>query len=326
MTAHTGPIFSMQWLPLVTEATDSSAARIYALVTGSTDRAVRIWRVNCSTKEGLVVTPMLVLDTLTTHILSLSSFLDEDVTTDRDKRLQNVHTAQRVVGLDSLKRGTSVSAVVDYSSSNKIDNDSRRRTIGREKNLAKKTYEREQHTFSSTTTAATTSASSTPNILNMPLPSPIEDEEITYRALIGPSKNSTRRVFEHSNFALVPTTLYLAAGTNLGAIYVWKMEYDSFLNLMGRGYLNPRGGGNQDILLDDGRRLHSLLQSSDRPIIHLSLSSAIDTTRFEDSPRFSTTAEIDVSVSSVNINELLKKRSARNKRFVFLYSHQTKCD
>ena len=75
--AHDGPIFSMQWLPIIS-CSENNNVRHYALVTGSVDRCVRIWRVSCCTSRGISMTPAMALDTLSTHVLSLNAFLYTD--------------------------------------------------------------------------------------------------------------------------------------------------------------------------------------------------------------------------------------------------------
>lgn len=69
--AHQGPIYSMVWLPCSTEMLH---LHCYSLVTGSADRAVRTWRVTCSTRDGLRIAPMLLLNTISARVLSLSTF------------------------------------------------------------------------------------------------------------------------------------------------------------------------------------------------------------------------------------------------------------
>ena len=174
LRAHSGgPIFSLQWLPmpsLTAEGSEEEASgdegygarqtRYYSLATGSVDRAVRIWGIACSSTEGLKVTPVMILDTLTTHVLSMHSFL----------------RARKAVRSDS--------------------------------------------------------------VLN-------KDGRLLKRTGAGSS-------------------IYLAAGTNIGSIYVWSIETkDLFGAVHGRFPVK---------LIDDGSKLHSLLQTSNRPIISVGLS------------------------------------------------------
>jgi hypothetical protein len=138
--------------------------RYYSLATGSVDRAVRIWGITCSASDGLKVTPVMVLDTLTTHVLCMHSFLRQR----KEKRSDSVLT----------KDGT----------------------------LMKRT---------------------------------------------GGGSN-----------------IYLAAGTNIGSVYVWSIETkDLFGAVHGRFPVK---------LLDDGSKLHSLLQTSNRPVISVGLSLGLD--------------------------------------------------
>lgn len=68
---HDGPIFSLQWIhPNLT--TDFNHSQ--GLLTGSLDRAVRLWGVSYSVSHGIGISPMMVFDTFSTHILSLHAF------------------------------------------------------------------------------------------------------------------------------------------------------------------------------------------------------------------------------------------------------------
>ena len=79
-----GPIFAMQWLQMPSlppKGSDedlfnsSRRTRYYCLATGSMDCAVRLWGVTCSTSKGLTMSPIMVLDTLSTQTLALHSYL-----------------------------------------------------------------------------------------------------------------------------------------------------------------------------------------------------------------------------------------------------------
>lgn len=72
--AHaSGPVFALQWLPV---GIGSIHKRSYVLCSGSTDAGVKLWHV-LATVEGLVVAPLLHLDTQSSNILCLHSyFLD----------------------------------------------------------------------------------------------------------------------------------------------------------------------------------------------------------------------------------------------------------
>ena len=174
LRAHSGgPIFSLQWLPMPSVTADGSEeeasgdegfgprkTRYYSLATGSVDRAVRIWGITCSSTHGLKVTPVMILDTLTTHVLCMHSFL----------------RARKTIRSDS--------------------------------------------------------------VLN-------KDGRLLKRTGAG-------------------SHIYLAAGTNIGSIYVWTIETKDLFGAV-HGQFPVK-------LIDDGSKLHSLLQTSNRPIISVGLS------------------------------------------------------
>mmetsp|Transcript_7192 Transcript_7192/g.15644 ORF Transcript_7192/g.15644 Transcript_7192/m.15644 type:complete len:932 (+) Transcript_7192:226-3021(+) len=188
--AHPGPIFSLQWLPIIA-ASDGVNLRNYALATGSTDRSVRIWRVACSTSRGITITPAMVLDTLSTHVLSLNSYLF----TDR-------FTVAKIHRLEELSMGDAdpYSVVSSTQKARKIDQ---------------------------------------------------------------------------------AKSIFIGAGTNVGTIYVWKLEYVDVMDAINPVEDEQRGHTQalleaekaRRFMIDDGNRLFSLLQTSDRPIIHLSFTS-----------------------------------------------------
>lgn len=84
--AHDGPIFSLEWLPVMFDK-EKELDKHYALATGSWDRCIRIWKISCSGTKGITVNPGIILDTLSTHMLSLSSmlFVDKDIVSQINK-------------------------------------------------------------------------------------------------------------------------------------------------------------------------------------------------------------------------------------------------
>eukprot|EP01042_Synura_sphagnicola_P035418 gene35418-45363_t len=76
-----GPIFALAWLPLIETY---HGHPVFALVTGSADRVVRLWRIESSAIHGISMTPCMVLDTLSTHILSLSVLQTRSYEEDED--------------------------------------------------------------------------------------------------------------------------------------------------------------------------------------------------------------------------------------------------
>jgi WD40 repeat protein len=186
LPAHDGPIFCLQWLPIIASS-GSNNVRSYALVTGSIDRTVRIWRVTCSSSAGITMTPAMNLDTLTTHVLSLNAYLY----TDR-------YLLAKFHRLESL------------------------------------------------------STASTP-----------EKGNSSFRFNF--ANTDTAKGEKSENGVLTAKSIFLAAGTSVGMVYVWKVSYVDLLNLLTpvEARVAP--------LVDDGTRLYSLLQASDRPVINVTL-------------------------------------------------------
>lgn len=63
---HQGPIFAMQWI-------DTTLDNIKYLVTASSDRCVRIWRIRYGQPTGVAIEPVLGLDTVSADMLNLAS-------------------------------------------------------------------------------------------------------------------------------------------------------------------------------------------------------------------------------------------------------------
>jgi len=217
------PIFSLQFLPLVCEFTDSAATRVYCLATGTTDRVIRLWKIKCSTREGLGIYPLLSLDILLTNVLSLTCSLEENIFMEGDHRLINY--------MDKLKNGKKTAAEIAGKRKQKF------------KILGKDNYEL------------------------------------------------------YKGYGMVPCNIYLAGGTNFGSVYLWKFDFNTVVNMITEE--------TNKIFNDDGSYLHSLVQSSDRPIIHLALTTAADRYDYE-----------DVITIDTPIIEILHKYSARTKRVV----------
>ena len=272
LTAHKGSIFSMQWLPIVCEGQDWSATRCYCLATGSTDKAVRLWRVTCSTKTGLSISPLMSLDTLATHILCLNTYLDYNLISERDPRVQDAYDAANVT---RRKKGIYSFSLIESA-----------RRITTDMSIGGKHYKEKSISDGVSSTA-------------------IDDDLIPFKTLIG------QPVYLHtSGYALIPSALYLAAGTSLGAIYVWKIGYNDIVDMLGQVYDR---NGRKNMIIDDGRRLHSLLQTSDRPIVHVALSSAVDT-------NVSDTQDSSSNGKTVHVRDVLRKRSSRPNRIVLVAS------
>jgi WD40 repeat protein len=191
--AHPGPIFSLQWLPILSSG-DANNARNYALATGSVDRSVRIWRVTCSSSTGITMVPAMTLDTLTTHVLSLNAYLYTD----------------RYV-LAKINRMASMSA-------------------------------------SSTPTKDAGQARFTSSLL---------PRDSTSTAAATASANSS-----------AAKSIFLAAGTSVGMVYLWKLDFMEILGCLDGTSAAVTAG---KVVVDDGSKLHSLLQASERPIINVTL-------------------------------------------------------
>lgn len=87
---HQGPIFALSWLPMI--ATSRDHVTHYGLVTGSVDRAVRLWNVGFSNNDGITLSPMMNFDTLSTHVLALNTFIHHciyDLKSDNDKSIKS---------------------------------------------------------------------------------------------------------------------------------------------------------------------------------------------------------------------------------------------
>ena len=74
-----------------------------------------------------------------------------------------------------------------------------------------------------------------------------------------------------------PSSIYLSAGTSTGSIYIWRLDTKHlFHTIVGLDPSLAPGSGLASFtpvrLIDDGTRLHSLLQSSDRPVVSVTLS------------------------------------------------------
>lgn len=80
-SCHKGPIFSLAWLPIIESY---NGHPVFGLATGSADRVVRLWRIETSAVHGVSMTPCMVLDTLSTHILSLSILQTRSYEEDED--------------------------------------------------------------------------------------------------------------------------------------------------------------------------------------------------------------------------------------------------
>lgn len=225
-----GPIFSIQWLPITIPTTSSTpsssssseiAPLCYYVATGSTDRAVRVWKVLCCNVKGLTVAPFITLSTTFTNILSMHSHLvlggREQMRSDR--------------GREHLYKALSNKVGSDVISS-----------ILNSPNVRSGPGEHPYETYPSAPSTSSISSSS--------------KEMMQARTVFREMKEST--YLDLSN-----ASVYLAAGTSTGCAYIWKLSVAEFES--GVPYCTST--------YDDGRKLHSLLQSSEHPIVQIALSS-----------------------------------------------------
>jgi WD40 repeat protein len=68
--AHNAPIFSLVWLSVL--HVEKNRDRVVYMASGSEDRMVKLWKVTCDLQKSVAVTPLMVLDTISTHMLSLA--------------------------------------------------------------------------------------------------------------------------------------------------------------------------------------------------------------------------------------------------------------
>ena len=285
---HGGPIFSIQWLPAtiasLKDFTPSSSSSsyssssnhafgsavstplIYYVATGSADRAVRLWKVVCGSTAGLSVTAFRTLDTVPTHVLSMHSCLilgGGEVKYNKQRRTKLFDDINNICGGNAL---LALSAISTAGTDREIG-----MQTGSGSESEKKSGNSEYQKFS-----------------NVPL------DEFVDSAGLQQSKVSSQilkaqRLFEENQDSLYfdstsHSSVYLAAGTNTGCVYVWKFSYSdlqgdcnidkSSTSINDKNNMIASGAqGNGD---NGGYILHSLLQSSQYPIVQIALSSAPD--------------------------------------------------
>jgi WD40 repeat protein len=230
-SGDSGPIFSIQWLPItipIVSPTSSSSSTFsemvplcYYVATGSSDRAVRVWKVVCCSVKGLTVSPFITLSTTFTNVLSMHSHLvlggREQIRSDKGREYL-YKTLNNMFGSD---------VIASILNSPTVRN-------------------RPVDPFETAPSAPSSSSISSSS-----------RDMMQARAVFREMKDST--YLDLSN-----ASVYLAAGTHTGCAYIWKMSVAEFQS--GVPYCTST--------YDDGSKLHSLLQSSDHPIVQISLSSA----------------------------------------------------
>jgi len=221
-TAHCdGPVFSLEWLPieLPPQGDDCSSSYLparHALASGSMDRSVRVWTISCSPKSGISVEPAFILDTLSTHILTMTSLLHVDTA-----------VRAKILAVDELLRTRNTLSTSDRSTASPSPSRASPAAVSR----------------------ASPTASSPPRDIA--------------------SVDRTMRLDKANS-------VYLACGTNAGTLYIWRMDFEALRqSLLVRAATT--GGQKQlsytasDFIRDSTSMLYSLLQASDRPLIHVSM-------------------------------------------------------
>jgi WD40 repeat protein len=194
LKAHGGPIFSTQWLPVTIPIPSSTSTGMpslgYFLVTGSADRAVRVWKVVCCSRTGISMTPAYTLDTVATHVLSLHSYL----------MLGDVPLSHSMGAGEQL-----------YDDINDICGGNALITMANENSSITETSETHRDLYDT----------------------PHKDKIIVQKT---PKKVAAQifkagKLFQHKRNSIYMdctsnSSIYLAAGSNTGCVYLWKFLYD----------------------------------------------------------------------------------------------------
>jgi hypothetical protein len=221
-TAHCdGPVFSLEWLPieLPPQGDDCSSSYLparHALASGSMDRSVRVWTISCSPKSGLSVEPAFILDTLSTHILTMTSLLHVDTA-----------VRSKILAVDELLRTRNTLPSSERSTASPLPSRASPAVVSR----------------------GSPAASSPPRDIA--------------------SLDRTMRLDKANS-------VYLACGTNAGTLYIWRMDFEALqqcllLRAATTGGQKQLSFAASDFIRDSTSMLYSLLQASDRPLIHVSM-------------------------------------------------------
>ena len=236
---HNGPIFSVQWLPVtipITSTTSTSTSEecglMYYFVTGSSDRIVRVWRTFFCRTEGLVVTPYCNLDTTTTQVLSMHTYLIP--TTTENIKTENMRQ-QLYQTINEMNNGEAISMIKKFLQSNSEFNPS------------------------SNDTGKILSGKSGQNNVPNPLSINSAKHSNVRQPLLFYQQNRHKTYID----LLSDSSVYVAAGTSTGCVYVWKFLISELIN-----------GVPKEQSTYENRRLHSLLQSSEYPIVQISMTSS----------------------------------------------------
>jgi hypothetical protein len=208
LTPHGGPIFSIQWLPVTIPSTSTSLIMVSAtrnvhyVATGSADRAVRLWKIECCSEEGMTASIFCNFDTTSTHILSMHScFISNQSSSDWNRENTLANTPSR-----GLLR------VADNS--NGVSS------------------ERDKLAISNTA----------------------ENSELLKYSYRGNSQELYG----------ADASVYLAAGTNTGCVYIWKILLSDLET--------AAATSNNAIRNHCDNELHSLTQSSEYPVVQIAIS------------------------------------------------------
>ena len=216
---------------------------------------MRIWRAAYGTRSGLSLTPIFVLDTLATHILTMHCYLSL-----KDEAVIQATAAHDELVAELEQVGLSTADILK----------------GHDHGKSVFTHARMEELMNDENNAA----------------------------FIDPHQPNVANVF-------------VAGGTNLGCVYIWKFSYGELYNLIAKA--RPAFSADLDVAqlpIDDGLHLYSLLQSSSAAIVHVSISSVL----YPLSPNIDAIARVEGSTSS-NSKRCIVLTTSDTQRIV-----RTHCD
>ena len=208
LTPHGGPIFSIQWLPVTIPSSSTGLSmvsgtkkNVHYVATGSADRAVRLWKVECCSEDGITASLFCNFDTTSTHILSMHSCF------------------------------ISNQARSDWNCENTLANTSSRGLTRVAENSNNGSNERNKLAISNTA----------------------ENKTLKYSY-----RGNSQELYG------ADASVYLAAGTNTGCVYIWKILLSDLET--------AAATSNNAIRNHCDNGLHSLTQSSEYPVVQIAIS------------------------------------------------------